>query len=192
MKKMISRSNIIGIIASIILFIYISCNTRTDSTIEKIVTKTFPDTPRKVNSVIEEKFRQKIYTLIGKNEDPYYSPKYDSNSRAFVDTVLFNQAKDKAAFFVITMNSDNKLLINRDSINNHYDAHLFIAQKKSNEWHVKWVNAAIFTRNKTFSDASKNIREYYFYHFIERKDSYGNSFYKFNLIDTGFWSGPLW
>lgn len=125
--------------------------------------------------------------------DPYYPKEYDSLTEILVDTILFSPQNDRIAFFVITKNSNDKLLDKGGRNEFHYNVHCFVGiLAGSNIRKIGWVSAfSIFNYNDRNS-ASHDIRYYYFVDLTNRKNMKNESTFKYNFDDVRFWNGPLW
>jgi hypothetical protein len=135
-----------------------------------------------------------IIKFIKEKSHAYYPKENDLLTEVIIDTILYSPQKDKVAFFVITKNSDDKLLGGGNKTEYHYDAHCFIADLKNNSFfkNIFWIRASSLSNYKNLNNAHHRIREMYFKDFSERKDGNNNSMYKYNLDDIRFWDGPLW
>lgn len=133
-----------------------------------------------------------IKSFIKAKGSPYYPKEFDEQTEIFIDTILFSPQRNRIAFFVITKNSNDKLLNKGSEDEYHYDANCFVGQLEDDFWDIRWLNAINLTRYPTPMEASHRIREAYFNLFNRRKDIDGNSLYKYNLNDKRFWDGPVW
>lgn len=104
-----------------------------------------------------------------------------------IDTFLYSPSNDKYAAFIITENPNNKLLDRGNEAGDHYNAYCFIGKlnRDSGVEDLTWINAYIFVRYKTLSEASSLIREEYF-------KGLTLSAFKYNMDDIRFWNGPIW
>ena len=132
--------------------------------------------------------------MILHDEGPYYVEEYDTLTEIFIDTILYSPNHDKIAAFIITRNSNDKLLSGGDSSKYHYNAHSFVGKRSSGEknWDIKWFRRLNFVRHDTYDYISKKIRYRYFNSLAQIKGSDGKSQYKYNFDDIRFWDGPVW
>jgi len=137
---------------------------------------------------------EKIKVMINKSEGPYYVKEHDDLTEVFVDTILYSPNANRMATFIITKNSNDKLLSPGSSNEYHYNAHCFIAEKKGSDenWNLKWFRRLNFTRHETYSYVSEKIRYRYFNNLVQLKGADGESQYKYNFDDIRFWEGPVW
>ncbi len=152
----------------------------------------------KVNPEIYEKntkaLKDSIKMLIRYKSEPYEIKEYDSLTEIFVDTILYSPKKDKIAFFIITKNSNDKLLDKGSKDEFHYNADCFIGPL-NNRYNVKaFVNIQEhslfnFDNQKSTSD---RIREVYFKEINMVTNLEGKSLYKYNFDDVRFWDSPVW
>ena len=135
-----------------------------------------------------------IKVLIKTKGGPYYPDENDSSTGIFVDTILYSPNKEKYASFIITKNSNAKLLDKGKPNEYHYNADGFIGRLDRNLdiKDLSWINAYSFILNKSLNEASYGIREMFFKEITTRKDLGGESIFKNNLDDIRFWDGPLW
>jgi hypothetical protein len=134
-----------------------------------------------------------IRSFIRYKDGPYYRKEFDEQTIVFVDTILFSPKRNRITFFVITKNSNDKLLSKGNKNEYHYDANCFIGNLKIDSiWDIRWLKALNLTRYDTHIESSERIREMYFTLFSTIKDVDGNSLYKYNLNDIRFWDGPIW
>lgn len=125
-----------------------------------------------------------IRFFINKKTSAYYPNENDSLTQIFIDTILYSPKKDRMAFFVITKNSNDKLLSKGNKDEFHYDSHCFISDLKGvNLFNIKWLSAYSLTRYSSKEESSKRIREIYFKEF---KGGQGGIF-GYNLDDVRFW-----
>jgi hypothetical protein len=98
------------------------------------------------------------------------------------------------AFFVIAVNSNDKLLSRGNKNEYHYNAHCFTALIKEDLsfYNFHWVEVSDISNFYSLNKTSFRIREMYFKELSSREDIHGKSLYKYNLDDTRFWTGPLW
>lgn len=138
--------------------------------------------------------KDSIRNLINTKQEPYYQKENDSATEIFIDTILYSPQKDKIAAFVITQNTNDKLIDKGNAGEFHYAAHCFIGRLNNNYYvrDITWVRGYNLSNYKSFKDASKRIREIYFKELTERTNAKGESTYKYNLDDVRFWDGPLW
>lgn len=131
-----------------------------------------------------------IKILINNKEEPYYSKENDSLTEIFIDTILYSPQKDKIAFFVITKNSNDKLLGGGDKNKYHYDAHCFTGNLNKSFYieNLKWLRVYNLSRYPNFKKARNRIREIHFKEFAGR----GSSKLKYNLDDIRFWESSVW
>jgi hypothetical protein len=161
-------------------------------------------TPEKYQyiSIVNEGIYQKnkialvdsIHVMIKRNIDPYNSVENDLETKIFVDSILYSPQGDKIAFFVLTGNSNDKLIHKGNKSEFHYDAHCFIGHinKDYQLLDMTWLRGHNLSNYQSLKDASNRIREVYFKELILRRNSKGESTYKYNLDDVRFWNGPLW
>jgi len=124
-----------------------------------------------------------IRLYIDEKRKAYYPKENDSLTEIVIDTIVYSPNRDRAAFFVITKNSNDKLLSKGSKDEFHYDAHCFIALFDSiNFKNVNWLSAHNLTNYTTHQKTSERIREIYFKNF---KGSQG--IFKYNLDDVRFW-----
>src|SRR5258708_7911653 len=136
-----------------------------------------------------------IKSFIKSNGGPYYPTENDSLTQIFIDTILYSPKKDKFAVFVITKNSNDKLLLKGNNFEFHFNGHCFIGHLNnlSKVLDIVWVSSApTFSHYKDFKITSKLMREAYFTKFNIAENNKGESYYKYNFDDIRFWDGPLW
>ena len=123
-----------------------------------------PDDYKYINLFTKEEYTQdsifvhsKIKEFIREEAGPYYVKEHDSLTEVFVDTILYSPNHDKMATFVITKNSNDKLLSKGDPDEYHFNAHCFIGRKKSvnRDWNIKWFRRLNFTRHDSYDYVSK-------------------------------------
>jgi hypothetical protein len=135
-----------------------------------------------------------IRNMIAEDDGPYYVAEYDSLTDIYIDTILYSPKRDKLATFVITRNSDDKLLTKGPSDKYHFNAHCFLGKRDTAtlSWSIKWFRRMNFIQHETYGCISEKIRYRYFNNLADLKDSDGNSQYRYNLDDLRFWDGPAW
>jgi hypothetical protein len=133
-----------------------------------------------------------IKVFIKEKKGPFHPKKFDSTTEIFIDTILFSPNQKRMAFFVVTKNSNDKLLSKGLKDEFHFDANCFLAQKDANFLDIQWLSAFNFTRYWEYDKASKRIRKAYFTMLSSIKDNDDTSLYKYNLNDLRFWNGPIW
>ncbi|MEM6738287.1 MAG: hypothetical protein AAF620_19680 [Bacteroidota bacterium] len=160
-----------------------------------------PDEFKYINTFTREGYlkdsleiNEKIERMINKKEGPYYVKEHDSLTEVFIDTILYSPHNNRIATFVITKNSNDKLLSPGNPNEYHYNAHCFIADRKvsGEEWNLKWFRRLNFTRHETYNYVSEKIRYRYFNNLAQLKGANGESQYKYNFDDIRFWDGPIW
>jgi hypothetical protein len=75
----------------------------------------------------QEILKDSLRQFIKDHSLAYYPKENDSFTEIIIDSILCSPKKDKAAFFVITKNSNDKLLSGGNKNEYHYNAHCFIA-----------------------------------------------------------------
>lgn len=142
----------------------------------------------------QEILKDSIKQLIKEKSLAFYPKENDLFTEIIIDTILYSPDKDKATFFVITKNSNDKLLIGGNKNEYHYDAHVFTAYLKGDSTFndIYWIRASNISNFYTLEKTSFRIKEMYFEDFSKRHDVNGNSMYKYNLDDIRFWDGPIW
>ena len=137
--------------------------------------------------------RDSMRVFIERKDGPYYPKEFDEQTEIFIDTILIGPERNRIAFFVITKNSNEKLLSNGARSEYHYDANCFIGQRGDNSlWDIRWLKAMNLTSCPTLIDASKRVREMYFILFNQTEDAEEGGLYKHNLDDIRIWDGPVW
>jgi hypothetical protein len=181
----------LNIFSSFLYFIFFSCNAQTGT----------PEQYKNKNNVspniyqnISQKILDSVKSRIFKKEDPYYPSENDSLTEVFVDTILFSPSMDKIAFFVITKNSNDKLLDKGDKNDFHFTAYSFLGHLDSihNITNLLWVSGFSLFNYKSKIATSNRIRDVYFKEITKRTNTKGESTYKYNFDDVRFWSGPVW
>lgn len=150
--------------------------------------------PTSIYKLHQKVLKDSIRHFIKDKSLAYYPKENDSLTDIIIDTILYSPAQDKVAFFVITKNSNDKLLSVGNKNEYHYDAHCFTANlnKGSTFNDIYWIRAFNISNFHTLKKASFRIREMYFKDFNERLDVNDSSLYKYNLDDVRFWGGPIW
>jgi hypothetical protein len=135
-----------------------------------------------------------IRKLIEEKDGPYYPIENDSLTQIFIDTILYSPSKNKLAFFVITKNSNDKLLSGGNKNEYHFDAHCFIGYLDSDYKinSITWVIGYNLSNYKTYEEVSARIKQIYFKELSTRTNNKDESTYKYNFDDIRFWEGPLW
>jgi hypothetical protein len=187
---MVRKWNIIG---CLVCGFIVSCNAQTQKDTPeyyKNKSHTKPEVYQKITFKVIDSIKNKILN----KEDPYYPPENDSLTEIFVDTLLFSPSMNKIAFFVITENSNDKLLDKGNKNQFHYSSYCFIGHLDSsyNIKDFKWVSGGSLFNFKSKINASNRIRDIYFKEITNRTNSKGESTYKYNFDDVRFWNGPLW
>lgn len=168
------------------------CASISDTTPKKYRNKT------KVSSEIykadQEILKDSIKNLIIRRDLAYYSKDNDLFTEVIIDTILYSPMKDKVVFFVITKNSNDKLISGGKRNEYNYNAHCFIAYLKEDSVFsdIYWIRASNINNFINIEKTSFRIREMYFNDFSKRQDINGNSLYKYNVNDIRFWNGPIW
>jgi hypothetical protein len=144
--------------------------------------------------VHKEILRDSIKHLVTEKRLAYYPKENDLNTEIIIDTILYSPKKDKAAFFVITKNSNDKLLSRGNKNQFHYDAHCFTAYLKGDSTFngINWISASSINNFSTLEKTTFRIKEMFFKDFSKRQDVNDSSMYKYNLDDIRFWDGPVW
>jgi len=147
-----------------------------------------------IYKVHKEILKDSIKYFIKNKSLAYYPRENDSLTEVIIDTILYSPKKDKAAFFVVTKNSNDKLLSGGNENEYHYDAHCFAVYLKEDSIFsdIYWIRTSNVSNFHTLEKASFRIREMYFKDFSKREDVNGNSMYKYNLNDIRFWNGLIW
>ena len=126
-------------------------------------------------------------------KEPFHSVENDSLTEIFIDTILYSPQMNRIAFFVISKNSNDKLLSGGNKDEFHFDAHCFLANyRKGRVSKIIWQNNFNVINYHDYYGASNRIKEFYFFEFNSIKDSNDESYYKYNLDDIRFWDGPCW
>jgi hypothetical protein len=135
-----------------------------------------------------------IKYFIKEKGQAYYPADYDSLTIIIIDTILYSPKIDKAAFFVITKNTNGKLLTKVSKNQYHYNASCFIADVRNgfSFANIFWVRQLNVSNFSDLEETSKRISEMYFTEFALFQNSRGESIYKYNFDDIRFWNGPLW
>jgi hypothetical protein len=126
-----------------------------------------------------------IYSFIKKGIKPYYPLENDSSTKIFVDTILYSPLRDRVAFFIISENSNDKLIGAGEIGKYHFNANCFIAYcgKADKIYNIEWLSAYNLSRYPSYREASKDIRIIYLNNFKGK----GSSKLKYNLDDVRFW-----
>jgi hypothetical protein len=160
-----------------------------------------PNRYKNINTVGLEQYKKNIDEIadsirsrIKSKEDPYYESEYDSLTEIIIDTILFSPANDKLAFFVITKNSNDKLLEKGNKNEFHYNAHCFIGHLNKDGLieDMSWIRGHSLFNFRNIKNISKRIREVFFNEMTERTNLNGGSTYKYNFDYVRFWNGPIW
>ncbi len=138
--------------------------------------------------------KDSIRFFIKEKKFAYYPKENDTLTQIIIDTILYSPKYDKAAFFVITQNSNAKSLNPGNANEYHYDAHCFIANysDSNNFYNIFWLDQSSLSNYHNLGNTRRDIRDLYFKDFKTRQDGYGNSLYKYNIDDIRFWDGPVW
>ncbi len=147
-----------------------------------------------IYKVHQKILKDSIQHFINNKSLAYYPKENDLFTEIIIDTILYSPKKDKAAFFVITKNSNDKLLSGGNKNEYHYNAHCFTVFLKGDSTFngIDWISTSSISNFYTFEKTSFRIKEMYFKDFNKRQDVDGNSMYKYNLDDVRFWDGPVW
>lgn len=133
-----------------------------------------------------------IKKMIQRREGPFYPEKFDDSTSIYIDTIVYNADQDRLAFFVITKNTNDKLLSKGRHDKFHFDAHFFIGKILEKSWELKWFKRLSFSRFEGYNDISMKVKSWYNNELKKIKGHDGKSLYKYNLNDYRFWDGPLW
>jgi len=150
----------------------------------------------KVNSDIYSKdstYIQKIlYEMITNNIPPFTPKSFDVNTMVFVDTLLYSPDQRRLAIWVITKNSNSKLLYSKKNDGYYYNGNCMYASRNeiSNNWRI---HERSFFELVFFSSPNEIIKELFHYSFqdkvtFKRKDSFST----YNLNDIRFWTEITW
>jgi hypothetical protein len=169
----------------------IGCNSPNDTPANFKYHDTISRSQHKQNS---EELKDSIKVLIREKQGPFYPKEYDSLTEIFVDTILYSPNNRKYASFIITKNSNDKLLDRGSKNEFHYNAFCFIGKltSESKIGDLTWVNAQILVRFETYTEVSNLIRHAYFREITTRTNLAGESTFKYNFDDIRFWDGPVW
>ena len=172
-------------------YFVLGCNTRNPT----------PDNYKYFNSVSKEQYQRSqaeikdsIETLIKGKHDPFQPTENDSLTEIYIDTILYGPNKDKYASFIITGNSNDKLIDKGKKEEYHYNAFCFIGKLTTDSTikDLTWVNAHSLVRYKSLKEVSFRIREIYFKEITMRTNLEDKSTFKYNFDDSRFWDGPIW
>ncbi len=150
--------------------------------------------PPHIYKVHQKILKDSIKHLIKEKSLAYYPKENDLFTEIIIDTILYSPKKDKAAFFVITKNSNDRLLSGGNKNEYHYDAHCFTVYLKGDFTFndIYWIRASNISNFYNLEKTSFRIKEMYFKDFSKRQDVNDSSMYKYNLDDIRFWDGPVW
>ncbi len=124
-----------------------------------------------------------IRLYINERRKAYHPKENDSLTGIVIDTIVYSPNKDKAAFFVITKNSNDKLLNKGSKDEFHYEARCFIALLDSTAFKsIRWFSAYNLTNYSTHKGTSTRVRAGYFKNFKGSQE-----LFKYNLDDIRFW-----
>jgi hypothetical protein len=100
--------------------------------------------PPHIYQVHKKILKDSIRHLISEESLAYYPKENDLYTEIFIDTILYSPIKDKAAFFAITKNSNDKLLSGGNKYEYHYNAHCFIVYLKGDSTFtdIDWITAS--------------------------------------------------
>jgi|LakMenEpi03Aug12_release.lakeMendotaPanAssembly.Ray.scaffolds.fasta_scaffold196643_2 hypothetical protein len=173
-------------------FCYGCAGTASDTTPIKYRNNT--QVPLHIYKVHQEILKDSIKHLIKEKSLAYYPKENDLFTEIIIDTILYSPKKDKAAFFVITKNSNDRFLSGGNKNEYHYNAHCFSVYLKGDSTFndIYWIRASNISNFYTLENTSFRIKEMYFKDFSKRQDVNDNSMYKYNLDDIRFWDGPVW
>jgi hypothetical protein len=123
----------------------------------------------------------------------FYPKENDSLTEVVIDTILYSPQKDKAAFFVVTKNSNDKLLSKGSKDEYHYNGYCFIALINNCALfrNIQWLSVSSISNFDNYKETQGDIRKMYFEDFKYREDYNGNA-YKYNIGDIRFWDCSIW
>jgi hypothetical protein len=156
--------------------------------------KYFNNVSKEKNKIIQNEIVDSIKVFIETKQEPFHPNENDSLTHIYIDTILYSPNNNKYASFIITKNSDDKLLNKGNADEYHYNAYLFIGKLKA-DFNVKdltWVDAHSLVMYKSIKEASLRIREVYFKEITDRKNLANESTFKYNIDDVRFWDSPIW
>ena len=127
-----------------------------------------------------------IRSFILSRSKAFHAKENDSLTEVIIDTVLYGPQKDKLAFFIITMNTDDKLLGGGSKSNFHFNAYCFLGLIENGSIDaITWLSAYNLSRYTDLKQTSERIREIYF-------KELGGELLKYNLDDVRFWDDSNW
>ena len=175
------------IIYTFVFTIQNSCSVRNDTSNKyKNITKVSIDVYKSHKTILIDTIR----FYITKKIKAYYPKENDSLTQIYIDTILYSPKKDRLAFFVITKNTNDKLLSKGNNNEFNYNATCFISDLNGVELNnIKWLSAYSLRRYASLEESSERIRKIYF---TEFKGGEGGVF-RYNIDDIRFWDDPnIW
>lgn len=151
-----------------------------------------------VEDSIHENDKAKLLTSLKeslrKHESSFYSKEYYDSTELMIDTIFYNEKKNKIALFAITKNPTSRQLNPNKSYEFYYDAFCFLGKKNvvTDTWNIIWFNVFNLINYDNPNEVKERIKIRYFNELATVKDTTGNPFYKYNLNDKRFWESPAW
>ncbi len=128
-----------------------------------------------------------LKVLLKNRKDFFQNSAYFDSTQLIVDSILYNQALDKVAVFVLAKNPTYRQLSPNNENMWYYDATCFLGNRKGQSIELIWVGP-VLTNAENEKDASKYIRDACFRHFVSTE----GGIYLYNVNDVRFWSSPIW
>ncbi len=127
----------------------------------------------------------------------FYIKEYYDSTQLFIDTIIYNQDKNKIAFLVITKNPMHRRLYKLPSDEKYdfyFDAYCYLGKRLdgTNAWDTRWFRTLSLSNYYDYAETSERIRWKYFNELVTVRDTSGASAFKYNVDDIRFWNGPAW
>lgn len=182
---------------SIILFIGASCQYGTGvgekiHTPKEFLNQVVPDP--EIYSKDSIQLLRQLRGYLGEHEQSFHSKTYFDSTELIIDTILYNNAFNKLAVFVLAKNPTYRQLIPDKNHDWYYDAYCYLGIKRplSDTFELKWLKNFYPINWYDKAEISSLIRDMYFTEFGTLKDTSGAYSYKYNLNDKRFWDCPVW
>jgi hypothetical protein len=136
----------------------------------------------------QEKLLVQFSELLNKRMEFFSNSSYsDSTTQIIIDTIIYSPDFNRLGVLIIAKNPTFRQLVPTKHGKWFFDSTCYLAIRKNGLFELKMLGP-IFTNEKSNKDASKDIRDACFRHFIVK----ASDIYKFNLDDRRFWQSKIW
>ena len=179
-----------GIIFLVTFVFFVCCKTQNTSTPKEYMyfSKVNPDTYTKDSIYIHGI----LLEMVVNNIQPFKPKSFDINTQVFLDTLIYSPDSKRLAIWVITKNSNSKLLYPKDKDGYYYNGNCMYASRSdsSNVWRIHEYGFYGIDFSKSYKVVRDELSLYSFHYrsTFKRTDSIPT----YNINDIRFWKEITW